>query len=148
VKLLGTLRCLDTDLYRELPGWVESTAQDICRAYGGEARVKFRLIAPPVQNDPQLTALLEQVALEQLGREKVLELDHPSLGAEDFAHYLPFVPGCMFRLGVAGPTGCAPLHHGKFDPDEACLPLAVELLSCTLRRWLEQHALKDGDLSA
>ena len=148
VKLIGTLRCLDSDLYRELPAWVESTAQDICRAYGGEARVHFRLIAPPVQNDPHLTALLEQVALEQLGREQVLELDQPSLGAEDFAHYLPAVPGCMFRLGVAGPKGCAPLHHGKFDPDEACLPLAVELLSCTLRRWLEQHGSKTGDLPA
>ena len=148
VKLIGTLRCLDADLYRELPAWVESTAQDICRAYGGEARVHFRLIAPPVQNDPHLTALLEQVALEQLGREQVLELDQPSLGAEDFAHYLPAVPGCMFRLGVAGPKGCAPLHHGKFDPDEACLPLAVELLSCTLRRWLEQHGSKTGELTA
>ncbi len=148
VRLLGTLRCLDTDLYRELPAWVESTAQDICRAYGGEARVQFRLIAPPVQNDPQLTALLEQVALEQLGQAQVLELDQPSLGAEDFAHYLPAVPGCMFRLGVAGPNGCAPLHHGKFDPDEACLPLAVNLLSCTLRRWLEQHGSNSGDLPA
>ena len=148
VRLLGTLRCLDTDLYRELPAWVESTAQDICRAYGGEARVQFRLIAPPVQNDPQLTALLEQVALEQLGQAQVLELDQPSLGAEDFAHYLPAVPGCMFRLGVAGPKGCAPLHHGMFDPDEACLPLAVNLLSCTLRRWLEQHGSNSGDLPA
>lgn len=148
VKLLGTLRCLDTDLYRELPAWVESTAQDICRAYGGEARVHFRLIAPPVQNDPQLTALLEQVALEQLGQAQVLELDQPSLGAEDFAHYLPAVPGCMFRLGVAGPKGCAPLHHGMFDPDEACLPLAVNLLSCTLLRWLEQHGSNSGDLPA
>ena len=148
VKLLGTLRCLDTDLYRELPAWVESTAQDICRAYGGEARVQFRLIAPPVQNDPQLTALLEQVALEQLGQAQVLELDQPSLGAEDFAHYLPAVPGCMFRLGVAGPKGCAPLHHGMFDPDEACLPLAVNLLSCTLRRWLEHHGSNSGDLPA
>ena len=139
VRLLGTLRCLDTELYQQLPSWVETTAQEICRAYGGEARVSFRGIAPPVQNDNQLTRLLEQVALEQLGRERVLELDHPSLGAEDFAHYLDSVPGCMFRLGVAGANGCAPLHHGSFNPDEACLPLAVELLASTLRAWLQQR---------
>ena len=101
--------------------------------------MSFRGIAPPVQNDNQLTRLLEQVALEQLGRERVLELDHPSLGAEDFAHYLDSVPGCMFRLGVAGADGCAPLHHGSFNPDEACLPLAVELLASTLRAWLQQR---------
>ena len=144
VKLLGTLRCLDTALYEELPAWVESTAQQICRAYGGEATVRFRGIAPPVQNDLELTRLLEQVALEQLGRERVLELEQPSLGAEDFAHYLGHVPGCMFRLGVAGPEGCAPLHNGAFNPEEACLPLAVELLSATLRRWLEQHGQQSG----
>ncbi|MFZ4804343.1 MAG: amidohydrolase [Synechococcus lacustris] len=137
VRLLGTLRCLDSDLYEQLPQWVETTAQDICRAYGGEARVRFRSIAPPVRNDPSLTRLLEEVAVAQLGREQVLLLDHPSLGAEDFAHYLSHLPGCMFRLGVAGPQGCAPLHHGGFNPDEACLPLAVELLATTLRRWLE-----------
>ena len=144
VKLLGTLRCLDTALYEELPEWVESTAQQICRAYGGEATVRFRGIAPPVQNDLELTRLLEQVALKQLGRERVLELEQPSLGAEDFAHYLGHVPGCMFRLGVAGPEGCAPLHNGAFNPEEACLPLAVELLSATLRRWLEQHGQQSG----
>ena len=137
VRLLGTLRCLDTDLYEQLPQWVETTAQDICRAYGGEAIVRFRSIAPPVRNDPALTRLLEEVAVAQLGRDQVLLLDHPSLGAEDFAHYLSHLPGCMFRLGVAGPQGCAPLHHGGFDPNEACLPLAVELLATTLRRWLE-----------
>jgi len=137
VRLLGTLRCLDTDLYEQLPQWVETTAQDICRAYGGEAIVRFRSIAPPVRNDPALTRLLEEVAVAQLGRNQVLLLDHPSLGAEDFAHYLSHLPGCMFRLGVAGPQGCAPLHHGGFDPNEACLPLAVELLATTLRRWLE-----------
>jgi amidohydrolase len=137
VRLLGTLRCLDTELYKQLPAWVESTAQNICRAYGGEARVSFRGIAPPVQNDPALTRLLESVALEQLGRERVLELRHPSLGAEDFAHYLSVVPGCMLRLGVVGASGCAPLHNGSFNPDEACLPLAVQLLTTTLRRWWE-----------
>ena len=137
VRLLGTLRCLDTDLYEQLPQWVETTAQDICRAYGGEARVRFRSLAPPVRTDPSLTRLLEERAVAQLGREQVLLLDHPSLGAEDFAHYLSHLPGCMFRLGVAGPQGCAPLHHGGFNPDEACLPLAVELLATTLRRWLE-----------
>ena len=137
VRLLGTLRCLDTDLYEQLPQWVETTAKDICRAYGGEAIVRFRSIAPPVRNDPALTRLLEEVAVAQLGRDQVLLLDHPSLGAEDFAHYLSHLPGCMFRLGVAGPQGCAPLHHGGFDPNEACLPLAVELLATTLRGWLE-----------
>ncbi len=139
VRLLGTLRCLDCELYGQLPAWVESTAAAICAAYGGQLKMQWRGIAPPVQNDPQLTRLLETIAVEQLGREQVLELAQPSLGAEDFAHYLNHLPGCMFRLGVAGLDGCAPLHHGGFNPDEACMPVAVNLLATALKRWLEQN---------
>ena len=139
VRLLGTLRCLDCELYEQLPAWVESTAAAICAAYGGQLKMQWRGIAPPVQNDPQLTRLLETIAVEQLGREQVLELAQPSLGAEDFAHYLNHLPGCMFRLGVAGLDGCAPLHHGGFNPDEACMPVAVNLLATALKRWLEQN---------
>jgi amidohydrolase len=140
VRLLGTLRCLDCQLYEQLPEWVESTAQAICAAYGGKVKLVWRGIAPPVQNDPQLTDLLEGIAVEQLGRDQVLELAQPSLGAEDFAHYLNHLPGCMFRLGVAGLDGCAPLHHGGFNPDEGCMPIAVNLLATALKRWLEQNS--------
>lgn len=140
VRLLGTLRCLDCQLYEQLPEWVESTAQAICAAYGGKVKLVWRGIAPPVQNDPLLTDLLEGIAVEQLGRDQVLELAQPSLGAEDFAHYLNHLPGCMFRLGVAGLDGCAPLHHGGFNPDEGCMPIAVNLLATALKRWLEQNS--------
>ena len=67
--------------------------------------VNYRCIAPPVQNDPQLTTLLERCAVECLGRDKVLPVEQPSLGAEDFAELLRDVPGMMVRLGVAGPEG-------------------------------------------
>ena len=140
VRLLGTLRCLDCQLYEQLPEWVESTAQAICAAYGGKVKLVWRGIAPPVQNDPLLTDLLEGIAVEQLGRDQVLVLAQPSLGAEDFAHYLNHLPGCMFRLGVAGLDGCAPLHHGGFNPDEGCMPIAVNLLATALKRWLEQNS--------
>lgn len=140
VRLLGTLRCLDCQLYEQLPEWVESTAQAICAAYGGKVKLVWRGIAPPVQNDPQLTDLLEGIAVEQLGRDQVLVLAQPSLGAEDFAHYLNHLPGCMFRLGVAGLDGCAPLHHGGFNPEEGCMPIAVNLLATALKRWLEQNS--------
>ena len=47
-----------------------------------------RCIAPPVHNDPQLTTLLERCAVDCLGRDKVLPVEQPSLGAEDFAELL------------------------------------------------------------
>ena len=35
----------------------------------------------------------------------------------------------MFRLGVAGEQGCAPLHSGNFSLDERSLELGIKILS-------------------
>ncbi|MEB3271827.1 MAG: amidohydrolase [Synechococcus sp.] len=139
VRLLGTVRCLDPGLHAQLPGWIEETVQALCRGHGGEARVHYRSISPPVYNDPALTALVAEAAVELLGRERVQWLEQPSLGAEDFAELLEGTRGTMFRLGVAGPEGCTPLHSNTFAPDERALAVGVKVLSLSLLRWLQQH---------
>ena len=135
VRLLGTLRCLDADLHSRLPAWIEETVQAICASFGATAKVSYRCIAPPVHNDAHLTDLLERCAVEQLGREQVLRLDQPSLGAEDFAELVQDIPGSMFRLGVAGPQGCAPLHNGHFLPEEGSLEVGIRVLTSALLAW-------------
>jgi hypothetical protein len=42
----------------------------------------------------------------------------------------------MFRLGVAGPQGCTPLHSNTFALDEASLPVGVRVLTLSLLRWM------------
>jgi amidohydrolase len=139
VRLLGTVRCLDLELHAQLPAWIEDTVQALCRGHGGEARVRYRCISPPVHNDPELTALVADAAIELLGRERVQWLEQPSLGAEDFAELLDGTRGTMFRLGVAGPQGCTPLHSNSFAPDEGALPVGVRVLTLSLLRWIERH---------
>ncbi|MDA0727669.1 MAG: amidohydrolase [Cyanobacteria bacterium] len=138
VRLLGTVRCLDLELHSQLPTWIEETVQAICKGYGGEARVRYRCISPPVHNDPELTQLLADEAVELLGRPQVEWLEQPSLGAEDFAELQRDTPSTMFRLGVAGPKGCTPLHSNTFAADEAAVGVGVEVLSASLLRWLER----------
>ena len=140
VRLLGTVRCLDLELHARLPGWIEETVKALCEGHGGEARVRYRCISPPVHNDPQLTQLVADAAVELLGRSQVHWLEQPSLGAEDFAELQRDTPGTMFRLGVAGPEGCTPLHSSTFRPDEACLAVGVEVLSASLLAWMDQRS--------
>ena len=137
VRLLGTVRCLDPGVHERLPGWIEDTVQALCRGHGGEARVQYRRIAPPVHNDPELTRLVADTAEELLGPERVEWLEQPSLGAEDFAELLEGHRGTMFRLGVAGPQGCTPLHSNTFAADEGCLAVGIRVLSHSLLRWME-----------
>ena len=67
-----------------------------------------------------------------MDKEDIVFLENPSLGAEDFAFFLEDVPGTMFRLGVAGEQGCAPLHSGYFSLDERSLELGINILSQAL----------------
>ena len=137
VRLLGTVRCLDLELHAQLPAWIEETVQALCQGHGGEAQVRYRCISPPVLNDPELTALVADAAVDLLGFPQVQWLEQPSLGAEDFAELLEDTRGTMFRLGVAGPGGCTPLHSNTFDPDERCLAVGVRVLVLSLLRWME-----------
>ena len=67
--------------------------------------------------------------MKLFGYENLVELQKPSLGAEDFAEFLNYVPGAMFRLGVSGKFGCSPLHSAKFNPDEKAIRTGIELLT-------------------
>ena len=132
VKILGTVRCLDSQLYEKLPQWIEKTVKNIASNYGAKANINFKSIAPPVYNDPALTNLLSNCAKNFMDKEDIVFLENPSLGAEDFAFFLQDVPGTMFRLGVAGEQGCAPLHSGYFSLDERSLELGIKILSQTI----------------
>ncbi len=136
VKLLGTVRCLDEALHERLPAWIEEIVTGITSGLGAKAIIHYRCIAPTVYNDPYLTELLEKTAISLLGKKQVLRLEKPSLGAEDFAELLQGVNGTMFRLGVAGENGCAPLHNCQFLPDEGCLNIGIQVLFKTLLEWM------------
>ena len=140
VRLLGTVRCLDGAVFDKLPAWIEQIVQAICGSFGAEAIVRYRSITPPVYNDPELTDLLESCAISQIGKERVLRLEQPSLGAEDFAELLQKVRGTMFRLGVSGPNGCAPLHNGQFCLEESSLGVGIRVLTATLLAWMDERS--------
>ena len=82
---------------------------------------------------------MADAAVELLGRPQVQWLEQPSLGAEDFAQLLEGTRGTMFRLGVAGPDGCTPLHSNTFAPDEASMPVGIRVLTWSLLRWMERR---------
>ena len=129
VNLLGTVRCTNLKLFDTLGTWLNHNISSIAESCGAKAIVKFRKITPPVNNDQGINQIIRECAIELFGRENVIELQKPSLGAEDFAEFLNYVPGAMFRLGVAREDGCAPLHSSEFDPEEGALKIAIQLMT-------------------
>ena len=144
----GTVRSLDPEISASLPGWITNIVTGICETYGAKCQVNYQPLVPSVQNDFELTKLLESACDEAWGSELVQILDEPSLGAEDFAVYLDEAPGCMFRLGVGkAAEKNYPLHHPRFEVDEASIMTGVVTLAYTVWKFYEQpRVMRSGIL--
>ena len=126
--LRGTLRVLDSQVWRDAPDLVQRLTDDLVRPYGAAAQVTYRRGVPPVVNDPAATALLTVAVTTALGPAAAAPTLQ-SLGGEDFAWYLDVVPGAMARLGVRVPGGPTyDLHQGSFDVDERAIGIGVQVL--------------------
>ena len=129
VNLVGTVRCTNLKLFRNIGNWLSDNISSLASCCGADAKVIFREITPPVYNDSQINRIFRDSAIKVLGKENVIELQKPSLGAEDFAEFLNEIPGAMFRLGVSGKNGCAPLHSSKFNPDERAIVMGIKVIT-------------------
>ena len=129
VNLVGTVRCTNLKLFRNIGNWLSENISSLASSCGADAKVIFREITPPVNNNCQINRIFRESAIKVLGQENVIELQKPSLGAEDFAEFLNEIPGAMFRLGVSGSKGCSPLHSSKFNPDERAIAIGIKVIT-------------------
>ncbi|MBV6394629.1 MAG: putative hydrolase YxeP [Anaerolineales bacterium] len=137
VKITGTLRYMNLELHQELRAEIRR-AFEVARTLGGNYELKFEYGGPPMINEINVAAMIEETGVDLLGRENVHEL-RKSMGAEDFGAFLAHAPGAMFTLGTRGgdETGFA-LHHPRFDIDERALPIGTALLAETALRLLKK----------
>lgn len=137
VRLEGTVRSLHPEVRERVPVLLERLVRGVCEAFGATYRLEYRHGYPSVYNDPALLPVLEGAAEAVLGPGR-LSVREPSMGGEDFAYYTQRVPGMIFRLGVRNEAKgiVHPLHHPKFDLDEAALPLGSALHAELAYRYL------------
>jgi len=129
VTLRGTIRALDRIVAEETRQRLAHLCEGAAAASGSTVEVSFSRLLPGVVNDPAITAACVESARELVGAERLVLTGTPSMGAEDFADYLTVVPGCMMRLGVAGPSiGVRPLHTPTFEIEESALLVGARLL--------------------
>ena len=98
----GTVRCLDSGAWNGAPELVRSLVADLVAPYGVQAEVTYTRNVPPVDNEPTSVEILTAAVQETEGPDAVVGTEQ-SLGGEDFAWYLPSVPGALARLGVSPP---------------------------------------------
>ena len=135
-SLEGTIRTLNTVVATHTREIVERLCASVAQAFGAKITAQFERLLPGTVNDTQIATLSADVAGRLLGAENILRNEPPSMGAEDFADYLPVVPGCMIGLGAKGADRkITPLHTATFDIDETALLIGARLFAAVLLEW-------------
>lgn len=142
VRFEGTVRALSNEVRENLPKLINRTLKGVTEAYGGNYEFEFEEGTPPLINDEKVTLFAIGKMRELLGEERVIILDRPTMGGEDFSVYLQYVPGTFIRLGIRNEEKGTvyPLHNSRFDVDEDALPVGVAVESYLALQWLITHS--------
>lgn len=125
-KLTGTMRALNPQIREKTVGEIVSAVDEACEPLGLHGKISFDAMSPAVVVDERLHEMFRQVGAELLGGDKVVELERPSMGSEDFGRYLDHVPGLLFRVGMGADS--ADLHRPEFDFNDDVLGTAMLML--------------------
>jgi amidohydrolase len=132
VVLEGTVRTLRPATRDLMETALRRRVRSLAASLGARTRVEYHRGYPALINPPEATKRAAAALTEEFGRSRVVEMEHPMMGAEDFARYLERVPGTFWRLGVGVPGSSESLHSATFLPDERSLVLgAAALLAAT-----------------
>ncbi len=142
VSLQGTIRSMSSSVATNARETLQRLCAGVAQAFGATVSPTFESLLPGVVNDPRIAALIASVGRRLLGTENLVTNQQPSMGSEDFADYLPVVPGCMLTLGVkAAGRETTPLHTSTFDIDETALLIGARLFAGVLLEWARDPAL-------
>ena len=133
-RLGGTVRTLNEALRRRMPERIEAIARGVAGGMRGDADLDYNFSYPVTRNDTESARHALDAATELFGEEHVLQLENPSMGAEDFAYFLQKVPGAFIWLGVG--EDVPGLHTPTFAFDEEILPRGAALLTALALRAL------------
>ena len=129
VVLEGTVRTLSASTRSLLEEALRRRVRSIAASLGAKVQIEYIAGYPPLINDREASRTVAAALAREFGREAVLEIEQPMMGAEDFACYLDRVPGTFLRLGVGIAGRPASLHSATFAPDERALVIGAATLA-------------------
>jgi len=122
----GIIRVLDMKNRELLKEKLETLCNGIAKAHGAECVVEYEDSYPVLYNDDEMYRLSIETIMMNLGKEKVLQSEKASMGADDFAYFCENSKGLYLSLGThkEGEEMYA-LHSSNLNPDENAMKNGV-----------------------
>jgi len=135
VNFTGTVRTLNERMHKFIPKIMFRTINDITKRHNLKFNFKYDILGYPLINVRSILDICVSAAKKV---SKIKILDKPSMGGEDFAEYLRYVPGCFIYIGSRKDNNTGyPWHHPKFDIDETVLLKGAEVLKEIVLEYLK-----------
>jgi hippurate hydrolase len=141
-SMLGTIRTLSPKRRAMVAEELHRLIPAIAAAHGCSAEVHIEQGFPVTICDNHAVRFGQQVVEAQFGTDSWMSLDHPIMGAEDFAYVLEKVPGAMFFLGASHEgddwRSCCGLHSNRMVLDERVMAKGAALHAALAERFLAE----------
>jgi amidohydrolase len=129
VVLEGTVRTLEPTTRDVIERALRRRVRSIAASLGARVSITYRRGYPALVNPPVPTGIVTRALEVEFGRDHIVEVVRPLMGAEDFSRFLERVPGTFLRLGVGDGERRASLHSATFAPDERALVIGAASLA-------------------
>lgn len=142
-ELQGTVRTFTLEVLDLIERRMKEIAEHTAAAFGMGCDFEFRRNYPPTINSAAEAEFARQVMAEIVGPEQV-QVQEPTLGAEDFAYMLQAKPGayCFIANGdgahreMGHGAGPCTLHNPSYDFNDELIPLGATYWVRLAERWL------------
>lgn len=138
-EALGSVRTFSNEIQSSMKGMIKRIADGIADSYRCTAEVDYTMFVPPVINDPRVTDILKDAAVQIAGAENVEE-SKIQMVSEDYSYFQRKVPGTFFFVGAGKAENNTnfPHHSPRFSVDEDALPTAAAVLAGFAMNALEK----------
>lgn len=133
VKVVGTVRTFDAAVQDRIEAAIRQIAGGVAAASGTRIDVKYDRYYPATINDAEAAAEALDAARSVAKAELAPE---PAFTSEDFAFMLQACKGAYLWLGQGRERGSVPLHHPRYDFNDAVMPIGIRLFVALVERRL------------
>ncbi|MBU6451137.1 MAG: amidohydrolase [Cyanobacteria bacterium REEB67] len=140
VRLEGTFRTFNQQVREHIIAELER-ACSLARVLGGDFKIEYELGYPTTVNDPEVTEIMRQAAIDLIGAENVIAIQ-PKTWSEDFSMFAEKIPGAFMFLGAEIKGSTREHHSATFDLDESGLYIGPAVLAETARRLVGHYKAK------
>ncbi len=126
VKMAGTIRAVSPEVRNEVNKRIPEIVKGIAESMRGEAEVEIKLGPPPFVSDDEWVDRVVRCGQKLLGKENVILMKIPSMGAEDFAYVKEKAKGVFVRFGARTPGGAyGSMHSPTFYCDRKAITTGI-----------------------